>query len=37
MKVNNLLKRIGSVVTTAAMLATLGTTGFAADPVDVTG
>lgn len=32
MKVNNLLKRIGSVVTTAAMLATLGTTGFAADP-----
>ena len=37
MKVNNLLKRIGSVVTTAAMLVTLGTTGFAADPVDVTG
>lgn len=37
MKVNNLLKRIGSVVTTAAMLATLGTTGFAADPVEVTG
>lgn len=37
MKVNNLLKRIGSVATTAAMLATLGTTGFAADPVDVTG
>lgn len=37
MKVNNLLKRIGSVVTTAVMLATLGTTGFAADPVEVTG
>lgn len=34
MKVNNLLKRIGSVVTTAAMLATLGTTGFAADPYE---
>lgn len=32
MKVNNLLKRIGSVVTTAAMLATLGTTGFAYNP-----
>ena len=34
MKVNNLLKRIGSVVTTAAMLATLGTTGFAANPYE---
>lgn len=37
MKVNNLLKRIGSVVTTAAMLATLGTTGFAADPTPYDG
>lgn len=37
MKVNNLLKRIGSVVTTAAMLATLGTTGFAADPTPYVG
>lgn len=37
MKVNNLLKRIGSVVTTAAMLATLGTTGFAADPTPCDG
>lgn len=34
MKVNNLLKRIGSVVTTAAMLATLGTTGFAYELTD---
>lgn len=34
MKVNNLLKRIGSVVTTAAMLATLGTTGFAYNPTN---
>lgn len=34
MKVNNLLKRIGSVVATAAMLATLGTTGFAANPYE---
>lgn len=30
MKQNNLLKKVGSVVTTAAMLASLGTTGFAA-------
>ncbi len=37
MKVNNLLKRIGSVVTTAAMLATLGTTGFAAAPIPYDG
>lgn len=29
MKQNNLLKKVGSVVTTAAMLASLGTTGFA--------
>ena len=34
MKVNNLLKRIGSVVATAAMLATLGTTGFAYNPTN---
>lgn len=34
MKVNNLLKRIGSVVTTAVMLATLGTTGFAYNPTN---
>lgn len=31
MKQNNLLKKVGSVVTTAAMLASLGTTGFAAN------
>lgn len=30
MKVNNLLKKVGSVITTAALLATLGTTAFAA-------
>ena len=29
MKVNNLLKKVGSVITTAALLATLGTTAFA--------
>lgn len=34
MKQNNLLKKVGSVVTTAAMLASLGTTGFAADNAD---
>lgn len=34
MKVKNLLKKVGSVITTAALLATLGTTAFA-DGVDV--
>ena len=32
MKVNNLLKKVGSVITTAALLATLGTTAFADAP-----
>lgn len=36
MKVNNLLKKVGSVITTAALLATLGTTAFA-DGVDTVG
>ena len=35
MKVNNLLKKVGSVITTAALLATLGTTAFADGGVTV--
>ncbi len=35
MKVNNLLKKVGSVITTVALLATLGTTAFATDDVTV--
>lgn len=35
MKVNNLLKKVGSVITTAALLATLGTTAFADGDVTV--
>lgn len=34
MKVNNLLKKVGSVITTAALLATLGTTAFATQYTD---
>ena len=37
MKVKNLLKKVGSVITTAALLATLGTTAFADDVISSSG